>query len=256
MSGRHRHPGVLHATERRDEQGSTLVELLVVMVLTTVVLAAVGTVFVSTTRSVRDTQVRTSTQADARTATEAISRSLRVAVTPPGPSASSPFVAASPTSVTFYASLQRSALTYTTTGPTAAPLVRASLAPPTLLTYALDTTRGCITEARTPATVNTGADAAATPYLWPAASTSTKCLARTTAAPSFTYFTSGVIASGAATPAPLTAVDGPPLTAGQAGSVVSVGVDLLVVDPAAPGVPGTRTSDRVTLVNVLASKAD
>lgn len=246
------------------EQGSTLVELLVVMVLTTVVLAAVGTVFVSTTRGVRETQVRTSTQADARTAMEAMSRSLRVAVAPPrgaptGPSSGSPvpgpFTSASRSSVTFYANLQRAALTFSTTGPTSAPVVRADLQVPSLVTFAYDASRRCITETRTPATVNTAANAATVPYLWTSGS-ATKCLAATTTPPAFTYFTSGVIAAGGATPAPIAQPSSTsPLSPAEAGTVVSVGISLTVVDPDAVDVPPTNTTDRVTLVNVLASQA-
>lgn len=249
----------------RGDEGSTLVELLVVMVLTTVVLAAVGTVFVSTTRGVRETQVRTSTQADARTAMEAMSRSLRVAVAPPrgaptGPSSSTPvagpFTSASPTSVTFYANLQRTAVSFATSGPTTAPVVRANLQAPWLITFAYDSTRSCVTETRTPAVVNTGSNASTVPYTWPASSSTTKCLARTTTPPSFSYFTSGVIAAGGATPAPITQTSSAAtLTPAEAGSVVSVGISVVVRDPSAVDLPPTTTTDRVTLVNVLASQA-
>lgn len=251
------------SAEERD-RGSTLVELLVVMVLTTVVLAAVGTVFVSATRGVRETQVRTSTQADARTAMEAMSRSLRVAVAPPrgaptGPSSGTavpgPFTSASPSSVTFYANLQRADLTFSTTGPTSAPVVRANLQVPWLVTFAYDSTRRCITETRTPATVNTAANAATVPYLWSSGST-TKCLATTTTPPAFTYFTSGVIAAGGATPAPIAQLDPTStLSPAEAGTVVSVGIEVVVRDPSAVDLTPTTTKDRVTLVNVLASQA-
>ncbi|TNM64496.1 hypothetical protein FHN55_13280 [Streptomyces sp. NP160] len=245
---------------RGGDEGTTLVELLVVMALTTVVLAAVGAVFVSATRSVRETQVLTNTQADARTAAEAMSRSLRVAVVPPqgaptGPSSEAavrtPFVSAAADSVSFFANVQRTPVTSTTSGPSTAPLVRAVLQAPSLITFAHDAGTGCITETRTPAVVNTGPDAAATPYTWPGPGT-TKCLAATTQAPVFSYFTSGVIAEGAAS----SQLDSTkPVSASQAKAIVSVGFVLTVQSPTASDVAPTRVTDRVTLVNVLASQA-
>jgi len=221
------------------EDGATLVELLVAMSLTAVVLAAVTAVFVSSTRSVRETQVRTSTQADARTALEAMSRSLRVAVVPAGsPAGTSPFVSATPTSVSFYANLQRTALTYSTSGPTDAPAVHAGLQAPTLVTYAWDAGLSCVTESQVQAvTSSTGS------YSWPGVP-APKCLARTTGAPAFTYYPSGLL-SASGTTAPTTA---------DLARVVSVGVQLEVRDPAAPDVGAAHASDRVTLVNVLAAK--
>ncbi|MGQ7298245.1 PilW family protein [Quadrisphaera sp. KR29] len=259
MAGAARTP--VGPAERREE-GTTLVELLVVMVLTTIVLAAVGTVFTSSLRGVREAQVRTSTQADARTATEAITRSLRVAVAPPagaptGPSSGtvpSPFTAASSTGVSFYANLQRTTVAFATSGPTSAPVVRAALEGPWLVSYGYDATRQCVTEARTPATANTGPTATTVPYLW-TTGTTTKCLATTTTPPSFSYFTSGVITSAAGATAPIAPASGSTLSPAEAASVVSVGVALVVADPRAPDLAPTTTSDRVSLVNVLASQA-
>jgi prepilin-type N-terminal cleavage/methylation domain-containing protein len=74
---------------RGDDAGFSLPELLVVMLLSSIVLAAVAVVFNGSMRVARTASVKGNTTGDARIAMDAMIRRLRVAVVPPG--GTSPF---------------------------------------------------------------------------------------------------------------------------------------------------------------------
>lgn len=210
----------------RDAGAAGLPELLVSMVVFSVVTAAVSAVFVGIITTSRTASVRTGTTADARIAMEAMTRSLRVAVIPTGEPAA--ITVADPTRVQLYSSLQRGA------GQVAGR--------PTRVTYAYDAGTRCVTETQVPA-----ADSGnpARPFVWTAAGT-TKCLIRTNAAPSFTYYAKGSITNAdGTTVAPLL-----PTSEALRATVVSIEPALDVQDPGGADIAGVIARDRVTLVNV------
>ncbi|MDP9219012.1 MAG: prepilin-type N-terminal cleavage/methylation domain-containing protein, partial [Actinomycetota bacterium] len=81
-----------------DDAGLSLTELLITMMLASILMLAVGTMFVSGLRQNRTVSGKTTSTADARIAMEAMTRELRVATIPPGQVAA--VVSASPTAVT------------------------------------------------------------------------------------------------------------------------------------------------------------
>lgn len=88
---------------RRDQdQGITLVELLVSMVIASMVFAVGGMMLTSTLRQRQLAYAKTTSQGDSRIAVELLTRDLRVAVPAPGSATMSAFAFASPTKVTFY----------------------------------------------------------------------------------------------------------------------------------------------------------
>jgi Tfp pilus assembly protein PilW len=181
------------------------------MMIGALLLAATAAAFVGTTRAVRTVNASTSSVADARLAMEAMTRTLRVAYKPGGQPAA--LVSAGPNGVRFWALLNR----------TGAPTVTAP--PPTLVSYAY--TGGCVTETQTLG-----------------GTTTTKCLVRTSVAPTFTYFSTGAATVNGAPVAPLPATP-PDLTA-----VRSVQVSLTVKSPADPLAAALPVVTRVTLQNI------
>jgi len=116
----------LRSVHARAEAGTTLVELLVVMVLLSVVSALVAGIAYTTLRQTSNAQVLTAATADAQTALDRVSRSLRVAVDPDtgtlggdGTEKYSPgFVVAMPFRATYYTQVKNlTGPTDTTTGP-------------------------------------------------------------------------------------------------------------------------------------------
>jgi prepilin-type N-terminal cleavage/methylation domain-containing protein len=206
-----------------DDAGMTLVELLVAMFVTSILLAGVATVFTGTLGAVRTVNVKTSTTADGRIAMEAITRTVRVAFQPSGQS--SALILATTSKLSFYALLNRTGVN------TATPLA-------SLIEYDWDGT--CITEAQTPGRTN-GAGA----VVWDTGRVS-KCLARTSVAPSFAYYTSGSSSTPMVVP-----------TAGLIDTdrqdVVSIQASVTIKDAANPSVTGVPVSDRITLINVQTS---
>jgi len=191
-----------------------MVELGVAMMIAAVLMAATAAAFIGAMRTVRSVNASTSSVADARTAMEAVTRTLRVAYKPAGqPSA---VVSAGPNGVRFWALLNRSG------GPTLTD------PPPTLVDYAYS--GGCLTE-----TQSVGG------------ATRTKCLVRTTVAPTFTYFDTGAASVAGVPAAPLPATP-PDLTV-----VRSVEVALTVRTPNDPVATALPVVTRVTLENVPAA---
>ncbi len=212
-----------------DDRGLTLVELLVAMFVGSILLAGVATVFTGTLNGVRTTNVKTATGADLRVAIEAMSRTIKVATIPYGQT--SAFASASTTSIAFYALLNR-----TGTTSTAEPI-------PTLVEYTWNVSPNCLSESLT-AGVAIASPAAGGPYYtWPTATKKTKCLLRTTTAPTYTYFTTGSL-----TETPLSAGSG--LSTSDLKAVQSVGLNLVATDPNNSGVTGVPAETRITLENL------
>jgi prepilin-type N-terminal cleavage/methylation domain-containing protein len=205
---------------QRDDAGMSLVEVLVAMFVTSILLAAVGTVFTGTLRGVRAINVKTSTTADARIAMEAMTRTLRVAYLPSNQT--STIASATGSAVSFYSLINRTGST------TATPL-------PTFVEYYWS--GNCVNEAQTPGRINT-----AGVLVWDTGRIA-KCLARTSVAPVFAYYTSGSSASAITIP-------GTGLVLTDRQSVVSIQASLTVQDPANSGIAGIPITDRITMINV------
>ena len=223
---------------RGDDAGFSLPELLVVMLLSSIVLAAVAVVFNGSMRVARAASAKGNTTGDARIAMDAMLRRLRVAVVPPG--GTSPFGMAgtatgtnyptgvdlvpSATEVAFFASL-------TTAGSTSDPA-------PTLVDYSIDAGAKCLREKMTPAS------GTAPNFTWPLTSTRSRCLIfgviNTDGSRLFSYFPDGKTATA------LTIS----LAADNAKSIDSVGIDLAVTGTTTTDVLPTKESGRVTLTNV------
>jgi prepilin-type N-terminal cleavage/methylation domain-containing protein len=211
------------ADDGADDRGISLVELLVAMMVGSILLAGVATVFIGTLRAVRTVNVKTASAADVRLGMESMSRTLRVAVQPAGTDAA--VVSATSSSVSFYALLNR-----TGAAATAQPT-------PTLVEYAWNGT--CVTEAQTPARTVTSPPATGPFYAWDTGRQS-RCVFRTAVAPVFTYYGDGVTT---------TALD---LTAGATrADIESVQVVLTAKDAANSDVSPVVSTARVTLRNVV-----
>ena len=223
------------------DRGVTLIELVVVMMVSSVVLLAVGTTFMSSLRLTTEVNSRTATTADARLAAEAVARRLRVAVRPT--SAPSIIVSAGPTAVRFYASLTSNG-GYPTVDATTG--VTSALAP-TLVDFSVDPVTSCLRETLTRGVQVTAADGSIT-YAFSGPST-TRCLAGsqvvTTGAPLFSYSTTGTgatpvnVGSGSTDPALLD-------------TVRSVALDLRLWEPGRPRVRPMQVQSRVFLSNRFA----
>lgn len=213
---------------RGEDRGTSLVELLVAMAISSVLLLAVGSTFVSSLRLTQGVANRTAATADARLAVDTVARRLRVAVRPaPGASA---IVSASGAAVTFYASVAPSGTTTTVL--------------PTLVEYQVDPVSRCLQESLTPATSTP--QAVGDPVLsWPVADRRTRCLVPSDVdalgAGIFTYYTSPV--SG-------TPVDAATLPS-SLDVVRSVGIAVSVRDRGATSVRVSRVQSRVGLANRL-----
>jgi len=211
----------------------TLVELGVSMLIVSIVLAGVASVFIGVMRSSRRAAVTTSTSADARIATEQITRELRVAVRPKGEQ--SAIVAATADSVTFYALLNR-------TGSAATGTVV-----PGRIRYAYDGT--CVQRTWTPGAEITSPADTGPFYTWTAGS-QTRCILRTTVAPQFAYYDSGAV-ENSATPAVALpgAASGLDLATRQ--SVRSIEITVSAGSAEEPDVPPAVVLARVTMNNVV-----
>jgi type II secretory pathway pseudopilin PulG len=205
-----------------------MTELLVVMMLASILMLAIGTMFVSSLRQNRTVTGKTTSTADARIAMEAMTRELRVATVPPGQPAA--IVSASPTAVTFYSSIGASTQT---TDPR-----------PSLVTLRIDSTNRCLWREMTPATVE------GTTWSWPTTNKVQGCVARgDIASPLFTYYPinpDDTISTTAFATSALSA---------NLANIVAVGLSLSVTDTFNPGVLPTSLQDQVTLINIATAKA-
>lgn len=212
----------------RPDAGVSLAELLVVSLVSSILLAALGVLFSGSLQATRRASTHTAATAEARLAMDAMARRLRVVVRPPTSTTAPPFTEATATSMTFWASL-------VTTASTADPA-------PSQVRYWVDATSRCLRETIT--TPSTGASR-------------TQCLAFGDVAPVFTYYQVAkrptlIAPSPSAvptTPLPLTSTG---LSATDAARVGSVEISLSVKDPrAAAANKPVNVSTRVLLVNWL-----
>jgi len=218
---------------RRGDAGMTLVEVLVAAAVGSVVVAAVSTVAIGALSASKAVMTRTGTSADSRTLGEALTRSLRVAARPKGQTAA--IVAATPTSVTFYALLNRSGTAQSTD------------TVPSYVELGWDGT--CVTRRITPGVVVTNPAATGPFYTWTPSGTAV-CLARTTTAPAYSYYATAVLGVNGTDSPPIGFTSGA-LTTADLPTVRSVQVRLTVTDPKNPGITGAPLLSRVTLTNVL-----
>jgi prepilin-type N-terminal cleavage/methylation domain-containing protein len=221
-------PGRRRNQEPERDSGYSLVELLVAMGVASVLLVAIGVVFMAVTKGVRTIDTQISTAGDGRIAMEAMTRTLRVAAIPPilpTGATKSAVVTATAASVSFYALLNRTGSPATSTPN------------PTLVAYSYD--GACINQSLTPQ--RTAADGSVS---WDQ-NTSTTCLARTTVAPAFSYFVNGLADTSAISPVPAGG-----LSAATLPTVRSVQVSIGVRDAKNPTVKAVSLTDRVTLTNV------
>jgi prepilin-type N-terminal cleavage/methylation domain-containing protein len=227
-------------TRAKDDAGLTLVELVVTMAVGSIVLAAVGVVFVGVMRTVSTVNTTTNVTADARIGMESLTRGLRTAVKPKGEN--SAVLVAKPDEVQVYSSLNRPG------DPTTDPI-------PTKVSFSWSSTTKCLNQTTVKGAANTGSDNATRPFVW-TATPETKCVLRTSSSPSFEYFTTGVIATGSpATAVPPLATPTSGLTLADRNTVVSIGMRLTVDDPSTTSDHPVPVTDRVTLPNVIADNA-
>jgi Tfp pilus assembly protein PilW len=218
---------------RHDDAGLTAVELIVSAMISSIILAGVATVMIATSTLSNATITRTGNSRAVRSAAEVITASLRVGVRPVGEAAA--VADARPTEITFYALLNR-------TGATAVTDVA-----PTRVRYWWDSTTTCLTQTRVTGVAITPTPAVGPQWSW-TGTPSNRCVAKTTTAPTFTYFASSAITTGGVTVADLGATSAG-LPAATLPTVRSVQVQLTVKDPANPTVSGSSILDRVTLNN-------
>jgi len=205
-------------SRRHDDTGASLVELAVAMLVTGVLMAAVGTTVIGTMRVTNTLNSKVSTSGDARTAADQISRALRATVKPPGAAAA--LTAATATGITFYAMLNRPGVA-TFNGDVV----------PTKVEYYVSGT--CLMQAQTPGTVVGGVG-----FSWPAGGRATRCILRSSTAPAFQYYNSGTTATQLTLPLADLSV------------VRSVGVTVTATNVSDPTLPGSVLKTRVILDNV------
>jgi Tfp pilus assembly protein PilW len=204
----------------------TLAETLVAMAIASIVMVAIGTLFVSSMRENRTVIGKTTSTADASNGMEALTRALRVATVPPGQPAA--IISATTTSLSFYSSQG-------TTTATADPQA-------SLVTFTVDTTRKCLYREITPATV------VGTTWSWPTANKKGVCVARgninTTGNALFTYYPLAADDTIDTTPYAIASVPA------NLGNIAAVGLSLSVKDTDNNAVAPTTLQDQVTLINV------
>jgi type II secretory pathway component PulJ len=201
---------------RHDDRGVSVVEMTVAAVLGALILAASATAFIGSMRAVRSVTITTTSLADARVAMEAVTRTLRVTYKPA--TATSAVLLAQPNHVQFWALLNR----------TGSPSL---VEPPaTLVEYWY--AGGCLMEQQTLGVT-----------------TRTKCLVRTTVAPTFTYYTSGADVVGGV---PVTAMPAP-VAAASLPDIRSVQVSLTVLPTGAAAGDALPVISRVTFENLAAA---
>jgi type II secretory pathway pseudopilin PulG len=213
-----------------SDAGLSLAEMLIAMMMASIVMITLGTLFVGSLRENRTVIGKTNSTADARIAMEAMTRELRVATTPKGQTTA--LTSATATAVTFYSSIGAST---SSTDPN-----------PSLVTLRIDTTNKCLWREITPATV-VGAT-----LTWPTASKKAGCVARgninASGADLFTYYpmnADGTVSTTAYTAGQLSA---------NLDNIGAIGLALSVGDVANPAVNPTVLQDQVSLVNNIAQQ--
>lgn len=206
----------------RMDEGVSLAELLVSMMIVSIVLVCTATLLVASVRQFRFSTAKSDSQADSRLLIEQVTRDLRVAVPSPqgvGLAGGATFSDASPLTMTFY----------TSRGGTATAPVK--------LTYSVDSTKRCLVRSATTALVDASGNASYLP-----ANTKSRCVnpgRLDTSLPIFTYFTLSEDATVAAATLPADIAD-----------IGSVNIRLSVTSPNATEVPPTVVTQTVTLTNL------
>jgi hypothetical protein len=208
----------------------TVIETVVAMSLAGVLLAVVGSVYMSSLSAMGDQRSRTSMTGEARIVMESVARRARVAIRPTGEADA--IVTATATALTLYSSVMVDGVT---TDPA-----------PIKAEYYVD--KGCLMEARTPARKLATPLATGQLYAWDTGRRAT-CLAHLKGNPAFTYYDTDALAAGGTTVAPLTVPAGG-LGATARASVRSIGLALTVADPKRRTAGGIQVSTRVTLTNL------
>lgn len=221
--------------DRRPDAGMSLVETIVAMAIGSIVLAGVGTVFVGAINTTRRVAVTTSLSADSRIAMEEVSREIRVAVKPDGIAAA--LTLAKANTVSFYALLNRTGGSATTD------------VAPTLISYVWNGT--CLNVVKTPGTAISGATSPGPYYTWTTGAT-TKCLLRTSVAPTFAYYTTSAITLSGSDVAAMT-LPASGLVTTDLALVESIQVTITAKDAANPSVPAVVVLNRITLNNIVSS---
>lgn len=214
----------------REDRGVSVIELVVVMVISGIVLAGLSAVFLSGLDANRFATTRGNATADARIAMEAMSRALRVAVPVAVSTSGSAFDVAAGGQVVFYASLSHGAAPVD-------PL-------PTKVEFSVDSARRCLLEAKTPATAGPSGPT------YDAAERRERCIAFGDVNPSFPsnrrLFTYYFDAAGT-TPVPTNSAGAVP--SGALGSIVSVQIDLGIRPEPQPGSAMAQVRSLVALAN-------
>ena len=213
---------------RTSDAGVTIVELAVVMLVSSIVLAALGVTFASSLRASRSATSRTSSTAEARLAVDVMAQRLRVATR--NVSGQPIVTEATSGAVTFWASL-------TPTGTTPGATVPA----PSSVRYRVDPVQQCLLETVTPA----------------GGAARSRCLAFGTGTLTLSYYqvakrpTNYAPSPSAAASTALTLISGA-LSTADAALVGAVGLSLSWRAPGAPaGSKPLTLSTRVLLVNEL-----
>lgn len=209
----------------------SLIEVVVGMALGGVLLAVIGSIFLTSINAMGDQQARTALSGESRIVMESVARRARVAIQPAGEPAA--IVAATSTQLTLYASVM-------TPGAATDPV-------PIKAEYYLD--RGCLMEARTPARKRTSPGPAGQVYAWDTGRT-VACLAHVRGDPTFTYYDTAALLEPDGTPVPAMSVPTGGLPASARDQVRSIGLRLAVADPAHAKAGTVEVSTRVTLSNL------
>lgn len=217
--------------EPRTDDGFTLVELLVTMLILGIFMAAVSAMFISSLGVTRTVQEATNNSQDVARAVETMNRTVTVAI---APSSSEPAIKiADKNRIEFYANFQAG---------------RTDLIGPTLFKYEFNSTKKCLEETRTIAVKEKK-------LMWKQADAVTKCVVLTDTPPVFTYYDRPYTKNPDGTAvAPiniplggLTDVQMPIMRQ----SIVMVEGEMVVGDPANVEAKPAQSKFRATLVNVL-----
>lgn len=203
----------LRAGHRDD--GITLSELLVSMMIFTIVLAVATSVFVATTRQSRATQGKVGTQSDSRTLMESITRDLRVTV--PNPNGGIGLDSGTDSSVTVYTARGGNSLG------------------PAKVSYAVDPSSGCMRRTSIAPAYVSGV------LTYQPANAKTRCVVFATVNTSTPVFTYNTIGTGG--------VLGTATMPADRDKVGSVTVNLSLTSPNQPEATPTVVNRTVTLFN-------
>lgn len=218
-----------------DDEGISLVELLISMVIFAVLALAVMTLTITTLRTARNTMARNDDLNKVQVAMDAMSKYIRTAAEPPVAAGGVPInalVLAGPADVRFYG--------YDAPG-----------AAPSLMRFYVDASNRLIEE-------HTATLQCAAPYTWAPANKRTRILA-TNLSPAQTIFVYNTAPQGDPTPLPTGAplpTSGSPAQVNPAvlSTIDSVAITLSVDVPTSPNIPAMTATTHVQLLNHAADR--